>query len=123
MLSYPVYKLFHLLGIFMTFVSLGGVLLYVLNNGTKVDNRCRKTVAITHGIGLFLVLLGGFGMLARLQIHWPWPGWVIVKSIIWVALGGFNVVVYRLGSRGQALWYILILLGVLAAYMAVMKPI
>jgi len=62
-------------------------------------------------------------MLARLQIHWPWPGWVIVKAIIWVVLGGFNVVVYRLGSRGQALWYILILLGVLAAYMAVMKPI
>ncbi len=123
MLSYPVYKLIHLLGIFMTFVSLGGVLLYVLNNGTKVDNRCRKTVAITHGIGLFFVLLGGFGMLARLQIHWPWPGWVIVKAIIWVVLGGFNVVVYRLGSRGQALWYILILLGVLAAYMGVMKPI
>ena len=48
---------------------------------------------------------------------------MIVKAIIWVVLGGFNVVVYRLGSRGQALWYILILLGVLAAYMAVMKPI
>ena len=67
MLSYPDYKLIHLLGIFMTFVSLGGVLLYVLNNGTKVDNRWRKTVAITHGIGLFLVLLGGPHVEAHLR--------------------------------------------------------
>ena len=122
MFSHSVYKLVHLIGIIMLFVSLGGVLLHALNDGTKADNRWRKQVGITHGVGLFLVLLGGFGMLARLSIGWPWPGWVLTKVVIWVVLGGFTAVIYKMGAQGKVLWYVVILLGALAAYLAIMKP-
>ena len=27
-------------------------------------------------------------MLARLQIHWPWPNWIIAKLGVWIAFGG-----------------------------------
>jgi len=122
MLSYEIYKLFHLFGIIMLFVSVGGVMLYALNGGTKADNTWRKTAAITHGIGLVFILVAGFGLLARVGISWPWPGWVFMKLIIWLVLGGITALIYKLGSRGKWLWYVVILLGVIAAYMAIFKP-
>lgn len=75
-------------------MALGGVTLHVLNGGTK-EFANRKMIAITHGIGLFLILLGGFGMLARLGIIWPWPGWIVAKFIIWLAYGGLLTLVYK----------------------------
>jgi hypothetical protein len=122
MLSYEIYKLFHLFGIIMLFVSVGGIMLYALNGGTKADNTWRKTAAITHGIGLVFILVAGFGLLARVGMSWPWPGWVFVKLIIWLVLGGVTGLIYKLSSRGQWLWYVVILLGVIAAYMAIFKP-
>jgi hypothetical protein len=71
---------------------------------------------------MVLVLLGGFGMLARLGIHWPWPGWVVGKIIIWIILGGIIALIYRLPNAGKALWYIVLLLGAFAAYLAIMQP-
>ena len=44
-MAHSVYKLFHLLGIFMTFLSLGGLLLYAINGGAKEQNTWRKPVA------------------------------------------------------------------------------
>lgn len=123
MIDYTVYKLIHFLGIIMIFVSLGGVMVHVFNGGAKADNAWRKPAGITHGIGLFLVLLGGFGMMARLGIHWPWPGWLVAKLAIWLVLGGITAVVYRLGAKGKSLWAGVVLLGAIAAYMAIMKPL
>ena len=69
MINYQVYKLVHLFGIFLTLISLGGMYLHAMNGGTKETNASRKLSAIGHGVGLFLVLLGGFGMLARALGH------------------------------------------------------
>ncbi len=121
MIDHSVYKLLHLIGIIMTFVSLGGVMLYVNNGGTKEENILRKPVAITHGIGVLLILLGGFGMLARLGLS-VLSGWVIIKLVIWIVLGGITVLIYRAGESGKNLWYIVILLGAFAAYLAINKP-
>ena len=60
-MSPDVYKLVHVAGIFMVFMSLGGLALHGLNGGTKESNRSRRWTTITYGIGLFLILLGGFG--------------------------------------------------------------
>ena len=122
MIAISIYKFLHILGIMMIFASLGGMIHYVINGGTKAQNRWQKAAAATHGLGMVLVLLGGFGMLARLGIHWPWPGWVVGKIIIWIILGGIIALIYRLPNTGKALWYIVLLLGALAAYLAIMKP-
>ena len=123
MIDYTVYKFIHFLGIIMIFVSLGGVMVHVFNGGAKADNVWRRPAGITHGIGLFLVLLGGFGMMARLGIPWPWPRWLFVKLAIWVVLGGITGLLYRLGVSGKSLWVAVMLLGAIAAYMAIMKPL
>ncbi|ETX04168.1 hypothetical protein [Candidatus Entotheonella palauensis] len=121
-MPYTFYKVIHLIGIFMIMISLGGVTTYALNGGDKAGNVFRKGLGITHGIGLVLVLVAGFGLLARIGVSWPWPGWVYIKVIIWLIFGGLSAVAYRMGSKGQGLWYVMIVLGGLAAYLAVYKP-
>jgi len=121
-MSLLVYKVIHLTGIFMIILSLGGVLVHVINGRSKDDNSFRKGASITHGIGMFLALLGGFGMLARLSIHWPWPGWVWVKFLIWIALGGLVGLIYRKPNAGKMIWVATLVLSFVAAYMALFKP-
>ncbi len=121
MISFAVYKNIHLIGILMVFLALGGLLLHRINGGTK-DHSWRKPVAITHGVGIFLILLGGFGMLARLGIFWAWPGWVTGKVLIWVILGGLIAVIFRKPALAKPLWWTTIVLGGLAAYLAGTKP-
>lgn len=121
MIDILAYKLIHLLGIMMLFLAMGGVFVHSFNGGLKSENRWRKAIAIAHGVGLFLILLGGFGMLARLNIAWPWPGWVYVKLVIWLAFGGMTVLVQKMGRAGWT-WYVMLLLGFVAAYLALYKP-
>jgi hypothetical protein len=61
-------------------------------------------------------------MLARLGIHWPWPGWVLVKVVIWIILGALGAVAARKTTLAQPLWWMTIVLGGLAAYVAGNKP-
>ena len=122
MISYSVYKVVHLLGVLMVFLALGGVTMHVINGGGK-DHSWRKPVAITHGIGLLLALVGGFGLLARLGVmHGTLPGWVIAKLGIWLVFAVLVGVVVRKKSWAKPLWLITLLLGGLAAYLAGSKP-
>jgi hypothetical protein len=124
MITYDVYRLIHIVGILFLFLALGGLALHAANGGTKATNRARAMVAATHGIALFIVLLGGFGMLARLGIaHTGFPGWVWAKFAIWLVLGILFMLPYRYPALGRPLWLIVPLLGATAAYMALYKPI
>lgn len=121
-MSYSVYKVMHLLGILMLFLSYGGVINHVINGGTRSTNTWRIPAAVTHGLGLLLALVGGFGLLAKIGISWPWPGWVIVKLIIWLLFAAVVGMAARSAVLGKGLWWMLLLLGAVAAYMAGVKP-
>lgn len=121
MLSYSVYKFLHVLGIIMTFMSLGGVILYVMNGGTKEQNSGRKSAAMMHGIGLVLILLGGFGMLANISLQGRF-GWLLVKILIWIVLGGMVAIAYKKPAAAKTWWFVVPLLGLIAVALAVFKP-
>lgn len=122
MISYDVYKVIHLIGILMVFLALGGVATNAINGGTKIHSW-RKGVAITHGIGLVLSLVAGFGLLARLGLAQSGiPGWAIAKLVIWLFFGGVTAVFIRKPGLAKPLWLFVILLGGLAAYLAGSKP-
>lgn len=118
-MPYQVYKIIHLTGIAMTLMSLGALSLYAITGGTKAALEWRKPVMITHGVGLLLALVGGFGLLARIGHAWPWGGWVFVKLAIWLFLGGATALAYK---KPRALWGLTIALFAVAAFMANYKP-
>jgi len=121
MIPYQIYKLVHLVGVLTLFLSVGGLLLYTFGGGDR-KHPWRKLLLITHGSGIFLAVLGGFGLLARLGITWPWPGWVASKFAIWVIFGALPAVIVRTPAWTKTLWWIALVLGGAAAYLAGSKP-
>ena len=118
-MSYSVYKVVHLIGIFMVLISLGGITLHVLNGGTK-DFVGRKLAGATHGIGLLISLVGGFGLLAR--IGTGMQPWVFAKLGIWLIFGGMTALIYRKPALAKPIWGGIILLGGLAVFLVQYKP-
>lgn len=121
-MSYEFYKLLHIVGLILLFLSLGGMTLHTINGGTKQNNGSRKLLAITHGVSLLLMLVAGFGLMARLNIASAWPVWIWPKLAIWLVMGGAVALVYRKPALSRALWFILPLLGLVAGYLALYKP-
>ena len=125
MFSYSFYKLVHILGICAVVMGLGGAFaasrVSAAQSGDQKPASTRKLIAITHGIGIFLVLLGGFGMLAKLQMHWPWPWWIVVKLLVWIALGAWITVSYRTASKGIAAWLVTLALVAIAGAVVLFK--
>jgi hypothetical protein len=118
----PLYKLIHIVGIILIMSALGGAAVRAMI-GTDGTPPTRRLLAILHGIGAFLVLLGGFGMLARLgAMHGNFPGWVWVKLVIWVILAAALMIPRRRPTLARPLLLALPFIGGLAAYMAIYKP-
>ena len=84
----------------------------------------RRWGNLLHGTGLFLMLVGGFGMMARLGIGGPgsWPVWLIVKMGIWLLLALLPVAVRRGVVPRSISWLIAAFLVATAAWSALIKP-
>jgi hypothetical protein len=122
-MPYQIYKLMHFLGIFCVLAAVVMAAAHVLRGGTRADNPNRRTLAIVHGVAMLLVLVGGFGMLARLNIiSGGLPGWVWAKLVIWFLIGASMGLAYRGGSLARVVVIALPLLAVLAAFFALYKP-
>lgn len=124
MITYATYKVIHIFGILLLIFSLGGLCLYSIHGRTREPNQGRKLVAITHGIGLLIVLVGGFGLLARLGISHgsSWPIWVWVKFGIWILFGGMTMLISTKPGLAKPLWLGIPILGAIAGYLAIHKP-
>lgn len=124
MLSFQLYNVVHIVGIIFLMAGLGGM---ALSAGAVASETrsARRFAMVFHGIGAFLILLGGFGMLARLGIvqGMSWPGWVWGKAIIWGILGIAVIFPFRFRRTALPLMLLLPVLGGLAAYLAIYKPL
>ncbi|MES2745379.1 MAG: hypothetical protein V4655_08120 [Bdellovibrionota bacterium] len=119
-MSFDFYKVMHFFGLFMVFSALGGQIAIALNGGDSKQQPARKWIGIYHGLGLFIMLVAGFGMIAKASIGFP--GWIIGKMAIWIILGGIGAVAARKKNLAGMVWTIVILLGLTAAYLAHYKP-
>jgi hypothetical protein len=116
-----VYKFLHLIGVVLLFLALGGAVLRA-RLGAAVGETGRRLVAITHGVALVVLLVAGFGSLAKLGFHFPFPAWVWIKIVIWLLMGGVVVFLRARPQSANAWWWRIALLGALAAYLGVYKP-
>jgi len=116
------YKLVHLFGLFLMFTSLGAMTGLRLAPDEAVPAPVRRVLGLLHGVALLLVLLGGFGMMARLGLFASWPVWIWLKLTLWLLFGASVVVVRRAPRFAGVLLWALPLLGGVAAWVALHKP-
>lgn len=119
-MSPTVYHILHFVGILMLFLGYGALLGRSIAGSD--DARVKKLGSITSGIGLLLMIVAGFGLIAKLYGN-SFEPWMIAKIVIWVVLGGLIALINRKPALGVALWWGLIALGALAAVMVYARPI
>ena len=119
-MTYDTYKLLHLVGLFTLFLSLGGVFVHAASGGEK-RHGARGIAMLAHGVGALLVLLGGFGMLARLEVGGI-PAWVHPKLAIWAILSAAVAIPYRRPALAKPVFLLLPLLGAAAAWIGIFHP-
>jgi len=106
-----IYKIIHITGIALLAIGTGGM----MAGGEK-----RKAFAIAQGIGLIVMLVSGFGLLAKLQLGYP--HFAIVKTVLWVVLAMSPMLFRKLKTPLSAeILIVLILVGVLA-YLGLVQP-
>lgn len=111
----------HLSGLICLFFGFGG-LLVMSYAGVTPQGKAKMMGFATHGLGLLFLLVGGFGMLAKMGLMAQLPGWVTSKIIIWLLLGAGISLVKRKGHIGWPVATLLIVLGTTAAVLAINKP-
>ncbi|MCA8941398.1 MAG: hypothetical protein KDB80_02460 [Planctomycetes bacterium] len=117
-MSHDTYKIIHIAGILILFTALGAAFL----GKRGEDGKAPRSAMMLHGIAMLVILVAGFGLLARREIHWPWPGWVFAKLGIWIVLGALPVLVKRKVVPAALAWLIAVALGACAAWLAIAEP-
>ena len=85
------------------------------------NSRVRKLGSVTSGVGLVLILVAGFGSIAKVYGN-QFQTWMILKILIWLVLGGLIVLINRKPALAVPLWWTLIALGGLAAFLVYARP-
>ncbi|HEX9884997.1 MAG TPA: hypothetical protein VGA70_00840 [Longimicrobiales bacterium] len=128
-MSYGTYKLIHYLGIFLLVVAVAAMLSRaawggVTEGGPEGRDPWRGRLGALHGVALLLVLVGGFGLLARLGVSHSQllPGWVFAKLTIWGLLVAMPFIARKRPGWAVPALLLLPLLGALAGALALYKP-
>lgn len=108
-----IYKFIHYIGIFFLLTGLGAL---IFSEKDKI-----KLATLSHGIGLLLILLGGFGMQAK--THIGFPVWFTVKLVIWLVLGGLVVAIKKKLMPPVAAWLLVIVLCGVAAWLGLANAV
>jgi len=110
-MSYTTYKIIHLVGIAALALGLGGMM---------ASGGNRKGFAILQGIALLVMLVSGFGLLAKL--HLGFPHFAIAKTVLWIVLGALPMLLrkFRVPMTGGII--ISLTLVTILAWLGVVKP-
>jgi uncharacterized membrane protein SirB2 len=114
-MSYQVYKVIHLMSIF---VFLSGVAVLLISD--------KKTLfwKVLTGVASFFILFGGMGLMARM---YPGQGfqipWIQAKIVIWLGITVLgHLVAKRFPVHGAKAYWATMLLAFVAATLAIYKP-
>lgn len=121
---YMNFKFLHLLGIFLLFSGLGGmVFMSYLEETAPKPKPSSKLPRILHGIGMLFVLVGGVMMVYSLGLDGAngVPLWVKLKMFIFLSFGPL-ILLARNKEKRRFLLPIAIALGCVASYLAIYKP-
>lgn len=111
-MSYEFYKVIH---IFCLIFWVGCI-------GVAFSSQVpKKWASIGGGVASLLLMVAGMGLLARTKVGWP--GWVITKFVLWLALSiAIPVIGKRIEGSKEKYFFGVIILFLTAAFMAIMQP-
>jgi len=124
-MSLMLYRVLHLFGVALLLSSLGGLCALSAGRLTGSDasaDKAKRIAGMLHGIALVVVLVTGFGGLAKLGMSSSMGVWVYLKIAIWLVFGGSLVMIRRSASMAARLLWLLPILAGVAAYLAIYKP-
>ena len=111
----------HIAGMLLLFGALGGVAALAHAGAPATAGKLYRAL---HGVALLVLLVAGFGALAKLGLSSPgsWPAWVWGKLLIWLLFGASLTLLARAGRRAGIVLVGLALLGAVAAWLALTRP-
>lgn len=110
------YKLIHIISIIGLFSAIGGLVAADVTKPARL-----RIFIIIHGVSLLLLFVSGFGLQAKGPYEFS-STWIIAKLVIWALLGASLVILKRRLLPAGTAWALTILLGGVAAYLAIHKP-
>lgn len=118
MISYELYKILHIITLFLVLVALGAV-------GTNAEIAGRKSFKVSLGIVSFLIFVAGMGLIARLGFKHgeAFPAWILTKMIAWALFNILFIILYKVKKIEMKLFVMAMCFGVLftAVYTAITK--
>ncbi len=111
-MSAEFYTVLHLAGIALVMVALGGTW----------QNAKAKVPAILHGVGTLVILVSGFGMVAKYGNDLGSSGWIHAKLGVWLVVGALLVVARKLPKLAALVYLGGPALVAVAAYLVIHKP-
>jgi uncharacterized membrane protein SirB2 len=120
-MPYEFYKVLHLFAVLLLFTAFGGVAMLSLRGEPKAPQR--KILMVVHGVAILIIVVAGFGLMARKgMMGLSWPGWIYGKIAVWLLLGAAPVLLRRQPSISRISYIALPLFGGVAALLAVYQP-
>lgn len=122
MVSYEVYKFLHSCGFLGLIAAVASLSFYgIVDN--PVTHPLKKLVSIIHGAALVLILVSGFGLLARLGIvQGGFPFWIWIKLLVWAFFVFALLIVKKKPEYSKAIWSFTLVLFIVSAWVARFKP-
>ncbi|MES2856022.1 MAG: hypothetical protein V4692_09165, partial [Bdellovibrionota bacterium] len=71
-MPYEFYLVLHIIGVLLVVGTLSSMSVHVINGGDR-NYGAKKMISAVHGIGLLVILVAGFGLLARLGLISGFP--------------------------------------------------
>lgn len=120
-MPYEFYKVLHFIGFFLLLSGLMGVF-FTVWSGNPLQGKVKSASFALHGTGLLIVLVSGFGLLARLGYIQSMPTWIYFKIMVWMFFAVAISLLKRKGHLGMPLYILLLLAYGLAAFLGAYKP-
>ena len=107
---------------FYSFLHIASMFLFVAMTQRALaapKARESKPLRITAVVGV-IGFVAAFGLLARTSVGWP--GWVIAKLVIWIAIAAIPGIVKSKPELAPKMTMVVIALVVAAVYLVVFRP-
>lgn len=126
MLPRDVYEIVHVIGIALVMLAFGGIASHASAGGSFKGPGSQRALRVAHHAGMLLLLIGGFGMLARIGIAKggiaSFPLWLWAKLALFLVLGGTVALPYRRPRWAWPAFFAAPLVAGAAVYLALYKP-